>query len=69
MNEEINYLEINRKSWNNRVETHLKSEFYCMEDFKKGKTSLNSIETDLLGDLEAKRFCICSAISDRIPFR
>lgn len=28
MNEDFDYLEINRKSWNNRVDVHLKSDFY-----------------------------------------
>ena len=54
MNKENNYIEINRKSWNNRVETHLKSEFYDLDNFMKGKSSLNSIELELLGDLNGK---------------
>ena len=54
MNKENNYIEINRKSWNNRVETHLKSEFYDLDNFIKGKTSLNNIELELLGDLKGK---------------
>ena len=54
MDKEKNYIEINRQSWNNRTDTHLKSEFYDMENFIKGKTSLNSIELDLLGDLKGK---------------
>lgn len=54
MNKEDNYLEINRQSWNNRTDTHLKSEFYDLKNFKKGRTSLNSIELELLGDLSGK---------------
>lgn len=54
MKKEDNYLEINRQSWNNKTDTHLKSEFYDLENFKKGKTSLNSIELGLLGDLSGK---------------
>ena len=54
MNKENNYIEINRKSWNNRTDTHLKSEFYDLENFIKGKTSLNDIELELLGDLKGK---------------
>lgn len=54
MNKEDNYLEINRQSWNNRTDTHLKSEFYDLKNFKKGKTTLNSIELELLGDLSGK---------------
>ena len=50
-----NYLEINRKSWNKRLKTHLKSDFYDLGNFIKGKSSLNSIELDLLGDLKGKK--------------
>lgn len=49
-----NYLDINRKSWNNRVDAHLLSEFYDLPSFKNGVNSLNEIELKLLGDLEGK---------------
>ncbi|MCB0629899.1 MAG: class I SAM-dependent methyltransferase [Saprospiraceae bacterium] len=55
MNPEKNYLEINRRSWNNRTETHLQSDFYDVEGFLGGRSSLNSIELELLGDLTGKR--------------
>ncbi len=51
---ENNYIEINRQSWNNRTETHLKSEFYDLDNFLKGKSSLNDIELNLLGDIQEK---------------
>lgn len=54
MNTENNYIEINRKSWNNRTETHLKSEFYDLDNFLEGKSSLNDIELNLLGDIKGK---------------
>jgi 2-polyprenyl-3-methyl-5-hydroxy-6-metoxy-1,4-benzoquinol methylase len=54
MNTEHNYLEINRQSWNNRVDSHLKSEFYDMKGFMNGKTSLNDIELKLLGNIKGK---------------
>ena len=54
MNSEHNYLEINRESWNNRTDIHLKSEFYDQEHFIKGKTSLNDIELKLLGNIKGK---------------
>jgi len=54
MNEEINYFEINRQSWNNRTEAHSNSEFYDMPTFLSGKSSLNDIELGLLGDLTGK---------------
>lgn len=49
-----NYIEINKQSWNNRVEAHLKSDFYDVEGFLKGNSSLKSIELALLGELKGK---------------
>jgi len=54
MNSENNYIDINRQSWNTRTETHLKSEFYDLDGFLNGKTSLNEIELNLLGDIKGK---------------
>lgn len=47
-----NYLDINRKLWNAKVDAHLKSDFYFVEEFVKGRNSLNSIELELLGDIK-----------------
>lgn len=55
MKTDINYIEINRNSWNNRTETHLNSSFYDVEGFLKGKSSLNEIELNLLGDIKGKK--------------
>lgn len=55
MKPELNYIELNRSSWNNRTETHLKSEFYDVDGFLKGKSSLNEIELNLLGDIKGKK--------------
>ena len=49
------YFEKNRLSWNNRVEAHLKSDFYDLEGFMEGKSSLKSIELGLLGDISGKK--------------
>lgn len=54
MESEENYLAINQESWNNRVGTHLNSEFYDLAGFLKGKSSLNDIELKLLGDVKGK---------------
>lgn len=54
MNAEQNYIEINRLSWNNKTDTHLKSAFYDLDDFLKGKTSLNDFELNLLGSIKGK---------------
>jgi SAM-dependent methyltransferase len=50
-----NYLEINRSAWNKKVDVHLNSDFYAVNDFIKGETSLNSIELNLLGDVRHKK--------------
>jgi SAM-dependent methyltransferase len=55
MNSAENYLEINRQSWNEKTEIHLKSEFYDLPGFLNGKSSLNSIEMNLLGDVKGKK--------------
>jgi len=54
MKSEKNYIEINKESWNNKTDSHLKSAFYDLEGFLKGKSSLNDIELNLLGDVKGK---------------
>lgn len=51
---ELNYLEINRQLWNNKTEVHIRSDFYNLENFKKGGTSLAPIELEQLGDVRGK---------------
>lgn len=54
MKTKIDYIAINRESWNKRTETHMVSEFYDVAGFLKGNTSLNDIELNLLGDIKGK---------------
>lgn len=54
MNAENNYIEINKHSWNNRIDTHLNSDFYNLKGFLNGETSLNPIELEILGDIKGK---------------
>jgi 2-polyprenyl-3-methyl-5-hydroxy-6-metoxy-1,4-benzoquinol methylase len=51
---EQNYIEINKQSWNDRVDAHIESAFYKQEAFLKGKSTLNDIELKLLGNPEGK---------------
>ena len=51
----MDYLEINKASWNERVQPHVESDFYDVDAFKKGKSSLNTIELELLGDVRGKK--------------
>lgn len=55
MGNEENYLEINRKSWNNRVDAHVRSEFYGVDAFIQGGNALKEIELGFLGDVTGKR--------------
>jgi SAM-dependent methyltransferase len=54
MKSDVNYLEINKQSWNKKTPIHLTSDFYDLEGFLKGNTSLNPIELALLGDIKGK---------------
>jgi SAM-dependent methyltransferase len=51
---DMNYIQINKRSWNNRLDAHLNSKFYDLEGFLNGNTSLNEIELRLLGDIKNK---------------
>lgn len=50
----INYQSTNKDAWNKRVSAHLASDFYDLKGWKAGKTSLNNIELELLGDVAEK---------------
>lgn len=54
MNPVTDYIAINRQSWNNKTAVHVKSDFYDVDGFLKGATSLNEIELNLLGDVKGK---------------
>lgn len=51
----MDYLSVNKQLWNVKVDHHIESDFYGMEDFLAGGTSLKSIELNLLGDVTGKR--------------
>lgn len=52
MDKEKEYIKINRAYWNNRVDSHLKSDFYDLKGFLSGTSSLNEIELNLLGNIK-----------------
>ena len=54
MSTEYDYLNFNLDSWNKRTQFHIESKFYDIESFINGKSSLNQIELDLLGDIKGK---------------
>lgn len=53
-NKNKKYFEVNKDTWNKKVSVHIKSTFYNVEDFKKGKTSLNTYELEELGEVKGK---------------
>ncbi len=46
--------ETNRESWNKKVAVHAASDFYNLEEFKNGASSLNDYELNALGDVSEK---------------
>jgi SAM-dependent methyltransferase len=48
------YFEANKNLWNKRVAFHKKSDLYDVEEFKKGKSSLQHIELEELCDVKGK---------------
>ena len=48
------FLNANREHWNELVPINAKSEMYDLDSFKAGKSSLNSIELEELGDVAGK---------------
>lgn len=54
MNNPENYLEENRKLWNEKTPAHLVSEFYDNEAFKAGNNTLKAPELEILGDITGK---------------
>jgi len=53
-NEYQKYFEANKEGWNKRTAVHKTSSFYDLETFKQGKSSLNKIELEELGDVKGK---------------
>ncbi len=49
------YININKETWNKKTAIHIASDFYNNEAFLNGKSSLNSFEIDLLGDVSQKK--------------
>jgi SAM-dependent methyltransferase len=48
------YFDANKDGWNKRTAVHEASAFYNLEEFKKGKSSLNKIELEEVGDVKGK---------------
>ena len=46
--------QINKQTWDKKVDVHAKSKFYDLQAFKEGKSSLNSYEIEALGNVAGK---------------
>ena len=55
MDTEKDYLTLNRKLWNDKVDFHLKSDFYNVEGFRNGRSSLMELEKSYLTDISGKK--------------
>lgn len=55
MKNQSNYIALNKNAWNNKTEVHIASDFYDMKGFLEGKSTLNSIELELLGAISNKK--------------
>jgi len=51
----MDYIKINKENWNKRCENHFSSDFYNNNEFINGKSSLNQIELEMLGDIRNKK--------------
>ncbi|MDO5971651.1 class I SAM-dependent methyltransferase [Flavivirga aquimarina] len=54
MNVNENYFKTNKRTWNEKVAIHAKSDMYHLDDFKKGKSSLMPYELEALRDVHGK---------------
>mgnify|MGYP000639522221 FL=1 len=50
----MDYIAINQKAWNKRTKVHVESKFYDVQGFIDGKSSLNAIELEQLGEVKGK---------------
>ncbi len=54
MEDNTNYFEVNKVTWNKKVSIHAQSEMYKMDAFKSGETSLMPYELKALADVNGK---------------
>ncbi|MBM3429989.1 MAG: methyltransferase domain-containing protein [Bacteroidetes bacterium] len=52
MKNNIDFLSLNKKAWDNKVPYHIASSFYGNDEFIKGKSSLKHVEIELLNRLQ-----------------
>lgn len=50
----MDYIAVNKETWNKRTKVHLKSKFYDVDKFLQGQSSLNHIELKEVGEVNNK---------------
>jgi len=50
----MDYVAVNKEAWDRRTQVHVQSEFYDVDGFLKGKSSLNEIELNEVGQVKGK---------------
>ena len=45
---------LNLEFWDSVVSTHMQSDYYDLDGFLKGKSALDSVEVDVVGDVSGK---------------
>ncbi len=50
----MDYLAVNKEAWDKRTKVHVDSQFYDVKAFIKGKSSLNDIELNEVGNVDGK---------------
>ena len=50
----MDYMAVNKEAWDKRTRIHIESRFYDVEGFLGGKSSLNEIEINEVGDVNGK---------------
>ncbi|WP_286263691.1 class I SAM-dependent methyltransferase [Thalassotalea atypica] len=51
----MDYLNINKEAWDKRTKLHVDSKFYDVKVFKDGKSSLNKVELEQMGNVEGRK--------------
>ncbi|RHW74628.1 bifunctional 2-polyprenyl-6-hydroxyphenol methylase/3-demethylubiquinol 3-O-methyltransferase UbiG [Colwellia sp. RSH04] len=51
----MDYISINKKAWDKWTNIHIASQFYDVEAFKDGNSSLNTVELEQVGNVQGKK--------------
>jgi SAM-dependent methyltransferase len=51
---DLGRMEANRQLWDDRVDVHLRSDYYDVDGFRQGRSTLRSVELEELGDVAGR---------------